>query len=97
VTAKPEYTWGSRWPVHSHYEYDDGDQDEATVVFGDSGRIEIYFAGGIWDLYPCEASSLVHALNEALKTAELCAGENRVRAGINRLELHANTDSEAGA
>ncbi len=70
-----EHPWGSEWPVHSH-----GD-GTTHVIFDDSGRIQIYFRldddgeqGDIWDLYPCEASSLVQALSEALKAAELAAG-----------------------
>jgi hypothetical protein len=84
MTATPEYTWGSSWDVHNHYDR------TTTVIFDDSGRINIYFRlsddgdeGDIWDLDLCEASSLVHALTEALKAAELRAAENRRRAQEN--------------
>jgi hypothetical protein len=63
------------WEVDSH--------DAPTIVRfeTDSGRITIYGGNAddpdplVWDLYPCEASSLARALNDALLMCERHVGK----------------------
>jgi hypothetical protein len=69
--------WGE-WQVDIH------DDAPCTVRFEtDSGRITIYASNEndpdplVWDLYPCEASSLARALNDALLMCELHTAQRR--------------------
>ena len=73
TTTDTHGDYALEWEVHFDYE------ESTTVRYeSDSGRISIYYGtDDVWDLYPCEASSLVNALIEALKAAELGAANYR--------------------